>query len=68
MENLKNLSNSYEPNKKFHEVFPLTLEYLEGKNSKICYFQCQEHLDKYLTRYNLKKQNVSITKTKPRTN
>lgn len=55
-------------NTKFHEVFPLTLEYLEGKNSKICYFQCQEHLDKYLTRYKLKKQNVSITRTKPRTN
>lgn len=53
---------------KFHEVFPLTLEYLEGKDKKVCFFQCQEHLDKYLTRYKLKKQNVSITRTKPRTN
>ena len=55
-------------NGKFHEVFPLTLEYLEGKDKKVCFFQCQEHLDKYLNRYKLKKQNVSITRTEPRTN
>lgn len=40
--------------------FPYKLEYLENKNKRICYFECKEHLDKYLTRSNLKKKDVSI--------
>lgn len=54
--------------KQFHEVFPITLEYTENNDKRVCHFQCKEHLEKYLTRFNIKKQNVSITKTKPRTN
>ena len=50
----------------FHEFFPLTLSYKEGKDAKICYFVCQEHLKKYLDRYKIKKGSYSVTKTKPR--
>lgn len=51
----------------FHETFPLTLEYkdIDGTN-KVCYFQCKEHLEKYLLRYKLKKKGVKIEPTKPR--
>lgn len=50
----------------FHEFFPITLSYKEGKESKVCYFVCQEHLKKYLDRYKIKKGSYSVTKTKPR--
>ena len=48
----------------FHLVFPLTLEHDDGKDTKVCYFQCKEHLDKYVKRYKIK--NPKVTKTVPR--
>lgn len=53
----------------FHTVFPITLEYKDkdGTN-KVCYFQCEEHLEKYLTRYKLKKKDVKIEPTIPKSN
>lgn len=50
----------------FHIMLPLTLKYFEGKEEKVCYFQCQEHLDKYLARYNLKPNSYKVTKTQPK--
>ena len=50
----------------FHEFFPITLSHKEGKDIKICYFVCQEHLKKYLERYKIKKGSYTTTKTKPR--
>jgi hypothetical protein len=50
----------------FHETFPLTLEFKEDKEKKICMFQCQEHLDTYLKRHKLKKNQYKIYPTKPR--
>jgi len=55
-------------NPPFHEVFPVTLSYKEGKDEKICYFVCEDHLKKYLDRYKIKKGSYSVTKTKPRKN
>lgn len=43
-----------------YEKFIFRLEYKEGKIPKICYFECQEHLDKYVSRYNLKKKEIKI--------
>ena len=40
--------------------FPYKLQYSDSKDKKICYFECKEHLDKYLTKYNLKKKDVTI--------
>jgi len=42
----------------FHVVFPLTLTLPDV----ICYFQCQEHLDKYVKRYKITKPKVTKTK------
>jgi hypothetical protein len=54
------------PSKTFHETFPITLEYHEGKDFKRCFFVCKEHCDTYLKRYNLKKGSYKVFDTKPR--
>jgi hypothetical protein len=43
-----------------YETFPIRLEFGENKNTTICYFQCQEHIDKYLERHKLDKKIVKI--------
>jgi hypothetical protein len=39
---------------------------MEGKDEKVCYFQCQEHLDKYLNRSGLKPKDYKVSKTVPK--
>ena len=43
-----------------YETFPIRLEFGEKKNTTICHFQCQEHLDKYLERYKLDSKTTKI--------
>jgi hypothetical protein len=43
-----------------YENFPIRLEFGEKKSITVCYFQCQEHLDKYLERYKLDKRTIKI--------
>jgi hypothetical protein len=43
-----------------YESFPIRLEFGEKKNTTICHFQCQEHLDKYLERYKLDKRTIKL--------
>jgi hypothetical protein len=50
----------------FHETFPLTLVHKDGKDEKVCFFVCKEHLDKYISRYKLNKKDYKISKTEPR--
>lgn len=52
----------------FHIIFPITLIYKENKQTKFCYFQVKEHLDKYISRFKLKPKDYKIEETKPRTN
>lgn len=52
----------------FHEVFPYHLQYKEDKITRNCYFQCQSHMDKHIERYKLKKSEITIGATEPRTN
>lgn len=54
------------PSKTFHETFPITLEYMDGKDFKRCFFVCKEHCDAYLKRYKLKKGSYKVFDTKPR--
>lgn len=51
----------------FHEAFPIKLTHKDGKEEKICYFVCKEHLQSYVTRYKLKKNQVKIETTPPKT-
>ena len=43
-----------------YDKFGFRLEFGEKKNSTVCYFECQEHLDKYLERYKLDKRTIKI--------
>ena len=40
--------------------FPIKLVHPEGKNKKICWFQCQDHLDKYLERSKLTPKEYEV--------
>lgn len=43
-----------------YEKFGYRLEFGEKKNSTVCWFECEEHLDKYLERYKLDKRTIKI--------
>ena len=43
-----------------YEKFGYRLEFGEKKNTTVCLFECQEHLDKYLERYKLDKKTLKI--------
>ena len=42
------------------ESFPFRLEYIDGNDTRICHFQCEEHRDKLINRYKLKKGSYFI--------
>jgi len=35
--------------------FPYRLEYKDGTDNRICHFECEEHRNKHIKRYNLRK-------------
>ena len=43
-----------------HENHPYRLEFGEKKNPTVCYFSCEEHLQKYLERYRLDSKTTKI--------
>lgn len=43
-----------------HGGFPYRLEYVDGKDKKTCWFQCEDHLEKHITRYKLDLNKVTI--------
>jgi hypothetical protein len=49
-----------------YDTFPIRLEHPDGKDKKICWFQCEWHLDKYIDRHKIKKRSkfVKIQKKK----
>jgi hypothetical protein len=42
------------------DQFPYKLLHKDGKETRKCYFQCEEHMKKHITRYNLKKKDYTI--------
>lgn len=54
------------PVEPFHIMFPIKLIHKDGKDEKVCYFMCKEHLQSYIKRYKLKKDQVKIENTPPR--
>jgi len=48
-----------------YEGFPYRLEYTDGKEDRICWFTCQEHLQKHIDRH--KPTNASIQTIKQKT-
>lgn len=47
----------------FHETFPFTLRHLKTDDKKVCYFQCKEHMEKYIERSGMKRKEYKIEKT-----
>lgn len=43
-----------------YETFPIKLQVKEGKSVTVCFFQCDEHLQKHLERYKLDKKDIKI--------
>ena len=43
-----------------YEKFGYRLEFGEKKNTTVCWFECEEHLQKYLERYKLDKRTIKI--------
>jgi hypothetical protein len=39
-----------------YETFPWRLEF----TNTVCYFECEEHLQKYLDRYNMKPKDIKV--------
>jgi len=42
------------------DQFPYKLLHKDGKETRKCYFQCEEHMKKHIARYNLKKKDYTI--------
>jgi hypothetical protein len=43
-----------------HETFPYRLEHVDGKEPKVCWFQSELDLNKYLQRYKINKKNKDV--------
>ncbi len=43
------------------DQFPWKLVYKDGKETRKCYFQSEDHRKKYLDRYKLKKKDVKLS-------
>jgi len=43
-----------------YETMPFRLEHKEGKQTKVCFFACKEHLEKYLTRAKLSPKDCKV--------
>jgi hypothetical protein len=43
-----------------HVGFPWKLIHKDLKENKTCYFQCEEHMLKYIERYKIKKKDCKI--------
>jgi len=41
-----------------YDMFPWKLIFKDGTEKRTCYFQCEEHRKKHITRYNLNKKNI----------
>jgi hypothetical protein len=42
------------------DQFPWKLVHKDGKETRKCYFQTEDHMKKHITRYNLKKKDYTI--------
>ena len=40
--------------------FPFRLEYIDGKENRICHFECEDHRTKHIQRYKLRKGKYFI--------
>ena len=41
-------------------AFPFRLEYQDGKDKRVCHFECEQHRDKHIARYKMRKGSYVI--------
>lgn len=44
-----------------YDQFPYKLIHKDGKETRKCYFQTEEHRKKHIDRYNLKKKEIQLS-------
>ena len=44
-----------------YSTFPFRLELVDGKDKRVCWYECQEHVDRFLKRHQLKKKDYTLT-------
>lgn len=44
-----------------YEQFPYKLIYQDGKETRKCYFQSEEHRQKHIDRYKMKKKDIKLS-------
>jgi len=44
-----------------HESFPYRIDLMDKKDKRICWFECQEHADKFIKQHKLKKKDYKLT-------
>jgi hypothetical protein len=44
-----------------YSTFPFRLDLKEGKDNRICWFECQAHVDKFIQKHKLKKKDYTLT-------
>ena len=43
-----------------YETFPIRLEHKDNKDKKVCWFQCKDHFEKYVTRYKIRPNECKV--------
>lgn len=52
-------------NKFPYATFPFRLDIKDGKESRICWFECKEHVEKFIKKHKLNKKNYVLTLKNP---
>lgn len=53
-------TNKFEPFKYPYEKFPFCLQHYEGDDLRTCWFECEEHFQKYVARYKLNEDEIKF--------
>lgn len=41
--------------------FAFRIDMKEGKDNRVCWFECEEHVDRFVKRHKLKKKDYTLT-------
>jgi hypothetical protein len=44
-----------------YATFPFRLDLIDGKDKRVCWFECQAHVDKFIKQHKLKKKDYTLT-------
>ena len=44
-----------------YDTFPWKLEYMDGKDNRLCFFESEHYRQKHIDRYQLKKKEIKLS-------